>query len=87
MTLSAALIRGGIRGRRDRRASDDWLAVAGLYSDWPRARAVSAASWLVQRAQGRGVGTEMRQAALHFVEHARDGATIRALEYRLRREV
>jgi RimJ/RimL family protein N-acetyltransferase len=33
---------------------------------FPRRRSVETGSWLVLRAQGRGIGREMRQAVLHF---------------------
>ena len=39
-------------------------AVLGV--DFPLVRRVSTGSWLVSRAQGRGIGTEMRAAALHL---------------------
>lgn len=36
-------------------------------TDFPVLRTVSTGSWLTQRVQGRGIGKEMRSAALHFV--------------------
>jgi RimJ/RimL family protein N-acetyltransferase len=66
-------------GRRASTTRDDWsLPFAVFVGDEPVGvqdffarqfavrRTVETGSWLVQRAQGRGIGTEMRAAALHF---------------------
>jgi RimJ/RimL family protein N-acetyltransferase len=37
-----------------------------MATDFSTARTVTTGSWLVQRAQGRGIGKEMRAAVLHF---------------------
>jgi RimJ/RimL family protein N-acetyltransferase len=66
-------------GRRAALARDDWslpfvVRVAGetlgvqdvSAKQFAVRRTVETGSWLVQRAQGRGIGTEMRAAVLHF---------------------
>ncbi|MEO3871233.1 GNAT family protein [Nonomuraea sp. B12E4] len=51
-----------------------------MTKDFPVTREVGTGSWLGQRFQGRGIGTEMRQAVLHLAfaglgaEHATTGA-------------
>jgi RimJ/RimL family protein N-acetyltransferase len=79
---SPDLERGALQFAWGRRASltrDDWsLAFAVFVGDEPVGvqdvfarqfavrRTVETGSWLVRRAQGRGIGTEMRAAVLHF---------------------
>jgi RimJ/RimL family protein N-acetyltransferase len=66
-------------GRRASLTRDDWslpfaVCVAGAIvgvqdlfaKQFPVRRAVETGSWLVQRAHGRGIGTEMRAAVLHL---------------------
>ncbi len=66
-------------GRRSALTRDDWSLpfvvccdgeVVGVQDVFAKKfsvrRTVDTGSWLVQRAQGKGVGTEMRAAVLHF---------------------
>jgi RimJ/RimL family protein N-acetyltransferase len=66
-------------GRRAALARDDWslpfvvcergepVGVQDVFAkDFAVRRTVETGSWLVQRAHGRGIGTEMRGAVLHF---------------------
>lgn len=66
-------------GRRASLACDDWSLPFAVYVDgepvgvqdvfakhFSIRRTVETGSWLAQRAQGRGIGTEMRAAVLHF---------------------
>jgi RimJ/RimL family protein N-acetyltransferase len=66
-------------GRRAALSRDDWSLPLVVWAEGERVgvqdifakhfairRTVETGSWLVQRAQGRGVGTEMRAAVLHF---------------------
>jgi RimJ/RimL family protein N-acetyltransferase len=66
-------------GRRAALTRDDWslplvvcehgepVGVQDVFAtQFPIRRTVETGSWLVQRAQGRGIGTEMRAAVLHF---------------------
>jgi len=47
--------------------ADEPIGVQLLFAvNFPVSRTVETGSWLVQRAQGRGVGTEMRAAVLHL---------------------
>jgi len=68
-----------IWGRRAALTRDDWslpfvvvhddqpVGVQDLFAkQFPVRRAVESGSWLVERAQGRGIGTEMRAAVLHL---------------------
>jgi RimJ/RimL family protein N-acetyltransferase len=65
--------------RRSLLTRDDWslplmvcadgepVGVQDIYAkQFPMRRTVESGSWLVQRAQGRGIGTEMRAAVLHL---------------------
>ena len=79
---SPELERGILQHMWSRRASlcpEDWglpfvvveegepVGVQLLFAmQFPTTRTVETGSWLVQRAQGRGVGKEMRAAVLHF---------------------
>ncbi len=66
-------------GRRSALTRDDWslpfvvcddgepVGVQDIFAThFAVRRTVETGSWLVQRAQGRGIGTEMRAAVLHF---------------------
>jgi RimJ/RimL family protein N-acetyltransferase len=66
-------------GRRAALTRDDWSLPFAVHVDdepvgvqdlfakqFPVRRTVESGSWLVQRAQGRGIGTEMRAAVLHL---------------------
>jgi RimJ/RimL family protein N-acetyltransferase len=59
----------------------DVVGVQGVIGmQFPKLREVSTGSWVTQTMQGHGIGTEMRQAVLHFVfaglgaEYAMSGA-------------
>jgi RimJ/RimL family protein N-acetyltransferase len=66
-------------GRRSSLSRDDWSLPLVVWADGERVgvqdifakhfavrRTVETGSWLVQRAQGHGIGTEMRAAVLHL---------------------
>jgi RimJ/RimL family protein N-acetyltransferase len=87
---SPELERNALQFWWSRRASltpDDWALPFAVFEDgaplgvqdvaarhFATARTVTTGSWLVQHAQGRGVGKEMRAAVLHFAFAGLDAA-------------